>query len=147
MMKQRCEWPMSRISQRLPRIHNRTRPRACAAGARAVSMSAFKPEAAMSEQVRNLINGKWQNPKAKDAKKYVRNDPGNGEEVSWYLMSGIEDVNAAVASAKAAFPKWRDLPQPKRGEIIYACAEIAKKRKEDIAQLMTREMGKPIAEA
>ncbi len=101
----------------------------------------------MSEQVKNLINGKWQTPADKKAKKYVRNDPGNGEEVSWYLMSGIDDVNAAVAAAKAAFPAWRDTPQPKRGEFIYACAEIAKKRKEDIAQLMTREMGKPIAEA
>jgi aldehyde dehydrogenase (NAD+) len=101
----------------------------------------------MAKLVRNYINGEWRAPANSGAEIYTRKDPGNGEPVTTFALSGPEDVNAAVAAARQAFPTWRDTPQPKRGELLYAVAEIARRRKEEVAQLMTREMGKPIAEA
>ncbi len=99
-----------------------------------------------AENVQNFIAGKWCAP-LEDKGEFLRKDPGNGEEISRHRLSGLTDVNAAVAAAKRAFAGWRATPQPKRAEIIYRSAEIARRRKEEIAQLMTREMGKPVAEA
>ena len=51
-----------------------------------------------------------------------------------------------MASAREAFPRWRALPAPKRGEILYRAAEILVRRKEELSRDMTREMGKVLAE-
>ncbi|MCC6572667.1 MAG: aldehyde dehydrogenase family protein [Planctomycetes bacterium] len=99
-----------------------------------------------AENVQNFIAGKWCDP-IKPGETFLRKDPANGEEVSKHSQAGKADIDAAVAAAKKAFAGWRSTPQPKRAEVIYRSAEIARKRKEEIAQLMTREMGKPIAEA
>jgi aldehyde dehydrogenase (NAD+) len=61
--------------------------------------------------------------------------------------SGIEDVAEAVAAAKEAYPRWRKVPAPRRAEILFRAAEILVRRKEELAQLMTREMGKILLES
>src|SRR6185295_10475997 len=63
-----------------------------------------------------------------------------------FADSGPEDLERAVAAAREAFPRWRDLPAPKRGEILFRAAEILVRRKEEFARDMTREMGKVMAE-
>jgi aldehyde dehydrogenase (NAD+) len=55
-------------------------------------------------------------------------------------------VDDAVASAQAAWQKWRLMPAPKRAEIIFRTGEILTERKEDYARDMTREMGKVLSE-
>ncbi len=67
--------------------------------------------------------------------------------VGVFPRSGPEDVDDAVKAAKAAFPAWRATPWPARGAIILRAAEILEERKEEIARIMTREMGKVITEA
>ncbi|MFC1514140.1 aldehyde dehydrogenase family protein, partial [candidate division KSB1 bacterium] len=57
-----------------------------------------------------------------------------------------EDVNEAVKAARSAFDEWRLVPAPKRGEILKTVGDIMVERKEDLARIMTREMGKVIAE-
>src|SRR5262249_61047140 len=52
----------------------------------------------------------------------------------------------AVAAAKDASRRWRDVPAPKRGEILFRAAEILVRRKEEFSRDMTREMGKVLAE-
>jgi len=51
-----------------------------------------------------------------------------------------------VAAARDAFPRWRALPAPKRGEILFRAAERLVQKKEELARDMTREMGKVLAE-
>jgi aldehyde dehydrogenase (NAD+) len=63
-----------------------------------------------------------------------------------FPLSTSEDVDAAVDAAAEAFETWRLVPAPKRAEILYRAAETLVRRKEDLAQDMTREMGKPLAE-
>ncbi|MBK9975350.1 MAG: aldehyde dehydrogenase family protein [Planctomycetes bacterium] len=100
----------------------------------------------MSEEVLNFINGQWVATRGK-GEKLVRKDPGNGDEICHMRQSDNADVDAAVAAAKAAFATWKKVPRPERAKLILNSVEIARRRKEEIAQLMTREMGKPIAEA
>jgi len=50
------------------------------------------------------------------------------------------------SAARQAFDRWRLMPAPKRAEIIYRAGEILLERKEEYAQLMTREMGKVLKE-
>ena len=52
-----------------------------------------------------------------------------------------------MAAAKAAFEEWRLVPAPRRGEVLFRFGQLLIEQKEDLAQLMAREMGKVLAEA
>jgi alpha-ketoglutaric semialdehyde dehydrogenase len=91
-----------------------------------------------------FIDGKWENPPG--VSRFVTRDPSNGEELGSFVSGRVEDVERAVAAAAKAFPAWRDTPAPKRGEILLRVAEVLRRRKEEIGRVVTREMGKVIAE-
>jgi len=97
------------------------------------------------ERFKNYINGEWVAPKSG---KYFKNiNPANIEDViGEFPESAQEDVNYAVASAKEAFAEWKKVPAPKRGDIIRKVGDIFARRKDEIAKIMTREMGKPVFE-
>src|SRR5215470_5808084 len=93
----------------------------------------------------NFIAGKW--VPARSGKTFENRNPADRDDlVGVFPESGKEDVDAAVAAAQAAFPGWRDTPAPRRAEILYAAGEILERDKEKLATLMTREMGKVLAE-
>jgi acyl-CoA reductase-like NAD-dependent aldehyde dehydrogenase len=73
--------------------------------------------------------------------------PASGEVIGTFPSSGAEDVDRAVATAKAAFEEWRLVPAPRRGEILFRFAQILEGEKASLTDLMTREMGKVKAEA
>ena len=101
--------------------------------------------AAVPKAYKNFINGEW--TEATSGKGIENRNPANGDDlVGIFPTSGAEDVNQAVEAAKAAYEKWRLVPAPKRGEILYRAAEILVRRKEELARDMTREMGKVLAE-
>jgi aldehyde dehydrogenase (NAD+) len=76
-----------------------------------------------------------------------RNPADQRDLVGVFQDSGAEDVNAAVAAAKAAYPAWKKVPAPRRGEILLKAAELLLERKERYSRDLTREMGKPLFEA
>jgi aldehyde dehydrogenase (NAD+) len=76
-----------------------------------------------------------------------RNPADSDDLVGVFPESGREDVEAAVAAARQAFPGWRDTPAPGRAEILFTAGEILRRDKEKLTRLMTREMGKVVAEA
>jgi aldehyde dehydrogenase (NAD+) len=93
----------------------------------------------------NYIGGQW--VPAASGRTYENRSPASQDDlVGVFADSGSEDTERAVAAAKAAFPAWRALPAPKRGEILYRCAEILVRRKEEFARDATREMGKVLTE-
>jgi aldehyde dehydrogenase (NAD+) len=61
-------------------------------------------------------------------------------------MDTPEQVDAKIARAHAAFAEWRDVPAPRRGELIRLLGEKLRERKEPLAQLVTLECGKIITE-
>jgi acyl-CoA reductase-like NAD-dependent aldehyde dehydrogenase len=99
----------------------------------------------MPKKYQNFINGKWVD--AKSGKTFENRNPANWDElIGTFPKSSIEEVNEAVAAAKAAFEKWRLVPAPKRGDILKKVGDIMVERKEELAELMTREMGKVLVE-
>jgi acyl-CoA reductase-like NAD-dependent aldehyde dehydrogenase len=93
----------------------------------------------------NFIGGAWV-PSASGKTFENRNPADNAEVIGHFADSGPEDVERAVAAAREAFTRWRALPAPKRGEILYRAAEILVRRKEEMSRDMTREMGKVLDE-
>ena len=103
------------------------------------------PTASTLEPPANFIAGEW--TPALSGRTFENRNPADSDDlVGVFPESGREDVEKAVAAAKKAFPGWRDTPAPARAEILYAAGEILKRDKEKLARLMTREMGKVLAE-
>jgi len=94
----------------------------------------------------NFIGGDW--VPAKSGKTFESRNPADPADlIGVFPSSDKNDVDAAVAAAKAAFAKWRLVPAPKRGEILFRAGQILIERKEELSKEMTREMGKVLAEA
>lgn len=94
----------------------------------------------------NFIGGRWVKP---EGERYFEDrNPANWKElIGRFPESGPEDVEKAVSAAEEAYESWRLLPPPKRGEIILKSGLLLQERKEELARLMTREMGKVLKEA
>jgi aldehyde dehydrogenase (NAD+) len=93
----------------------------------------------------NFIAGKWSTPA--DGKYFDNVNPADTRDiVGRFPHSGAADVAAAVTSAKRGFELWRRTPAPARGDVLRRAGEILIARKEELAESMTREMGKPLAE-
>jgi len=92
----------------------------------------------------NYIGGKWQS--AQSGQTFPNYNPATGELLGHFPLSGEAEANAAAAAARAAFDKWRLVPAPRRGEILYRVGELLLRRKEEIARTMTQEMGKILKE-
>jgi len=99
----------------------------------------------MAPKLKNFIDGRWVAPASGDYGESI-NPARTSDVVARYPLSGEEDVEAAVTAARKAYDGWRLTPAPRRGEILFRAAEILRGRKEELGQLVTREMGKVIAE-
>ncbi len=97
----------------------------------------------MTELVRNYIGGQW----LEAGTTFDSYNPATGELIARVAQAGSAEVEAAVTAAKAAYKEWRLVPAPRRGEVLYAVAQILQERKEQLARLMTQEMGKVLSEA
>ena len=94
---------------------------------------------------KNYINGEWS--EAASGRAFENRNPANTDElIGIFPDSSATDVDAAVDAARTAFETWRLVPAPKRAEILFRAAEILSKRKETLANEMTREMGKVLDE-
>jgi aldehyde dehydrogenase (NAD+) len=99
----------------------------------------------MSEVFRNYIDGKWLPAQAGQVIEN-RNPANRNDLVGLFPASDQNDVDTAVAAAKKAFVSWRLVPAPKRGELLYRVGQLLRAHKEEIARIMTREMGKVLKE-
>ena len=61
--------------------------------------------------------------------------------------AGVEEADAAVARAKAAYPGWRAIAPPDRAKLLFGLADALEARKEELAVLEARNAGKPIGDA
>ncbi|MCI0549484.1 MAG: aldehyde dehydrogenase family protein [Anaerolineae bacterium] len=94
-------------------------------------------------EFQNYINGKW----VKGRSTFPTINPANEELVADIAQADIADVDSAVKAASEASKSWRLLPAPLRGEMLFKVGDILKQKKEELSQLLTRDMGKVIAEA
>ena len=97
------------------------------------------------EIYKNFINGEW--VYSASGQTYENRNPANTDEVvGVFQKSNADDVADAINAASEAYKKWRLVPAPKRGEILFRVANRLFKDKEALSQDMTREMGKIIHE-
>jgi malonate-semialdehyde dehydrogenase (acetylating)/methylmalonate-semialdehyde dehydrogenase len=74
-------------------------------------------------------------------------DPATGATAARLALATPEDVDAAVAAAKAAFPAWRDTSLARRTQILFRFRELLNARAGELAELITAEHGKVLADA
>ena len=95
---------------------------------------------------RNYIDGQWIPAQSGDS--FESRNPSDWQElIATASKSNEADVNAAVKAARQAYPSWRLVPAPARSEIVHRIGEELQARKEELATLMSREMGKVLVEA
>ncbi|MDZ5782031.1 alpha-ketoglutaric semialdehyde dehydrogenase GucD [Marinococcus luteus] len=94
----------------------------------------------------NYINGEW--VKASTNEESTNRNPADLNDVVGTIQkSGEEDLNKAVEAADQAKKSWGKLAGAERGQYLYKVAEKIEQRKDEIAECMTREMGKTLPEA
>src|SRR3954468_7829102 len=74
-------------------------------------------------------------------------NPATEQPIAELTPAGVEDVDAAVARARAAFPGWRDVSPADRGRLLRRLAALVEEHGEELALLETRNVGKPISDA
>ena len=94
----------------------------------------------------NYVGGEWR--PASTGNTVASINPANRHDIVGIVPdSGRDDLESAVAAADAARKAWRNLAGPARGQFLYKAADILESRLDDIAETMTREMGKTFGEA
>jgi malonate-semialdehyde dehydrogenase (acetylating)/methylmalonate-semialdehyde dehydrogenase len=74
-------------------------------------------------------------------------DPATGEVTGQVALASTEEVDAAVAAATAAFPRWRDTSLTKRSAVLFTFRELLNERKPELAEIITAEHGKVLDDA
>jgi len=98
-----------------------------------------------TQTFRNYIGGDWVD--AESGETFESRNPATGETIGAFPKSSAADVERAVSAAKSAFEEWRLVPAPRRGEILFRFAQLLRQEKDELTDLMSREMGKVKAEA
>ena len=100
----------------------------------------------MAKTYKNLIGGRWIAPSTGE---YIENrNPANTRDlVGHFPESGPADVAEAIRAAASAFAGWSRTPAPLRGDLLRRLGDLLTENKEELAQGMSREMGKVLAEA
>ncbi|HEU5001426.1 MAG TPA: aldehyde dehydrogenase family protein [Actinomycetota bacterium] len=94
---------------------------------------------------RNWIGGRW--VPAASGETFPSGNPADRDEVlGTFPASGAADIDAAVGAATGAYPGWRRTPTPRRADYVLRAGLVLEQRKEELARLMTREMGKTLRE-
>ncbi|MCS7056058.1 MAG: aldehyde dehydrogenase family protein [Thermoflexales bacterium] len=94
---------------------------------------------------KNYIAGEWVG--ASDGKTIENINPATGEVIGYFASATAEDTRRAIAAAKEALPKWAALPGPSRAAILDKAGQIIAARTDELAETLTREEGKTLAEA
>jgi len=104
------------------------------------------PEAfTATTDVGHYINGRRQ-PGASGRSQAVYN-PATGEAARQVMLASADEVNAAVAAAKAAFPKWADTPPVRRARVLNKFLELLNQHRDTLAAMITGEHGKVFTDA
>jgi malonate-semialdehyde dehydrogenase (acetylating)/methylmalonate-semialdehyde dehydrogenase len=74
-------------------------------------------------------------------------DPATGQVTARVALATAQDVAAAVAGAKAAFPGWRDASLARRTQVLFAFRELLNARADELPALITAEHGKVLSDA
>ena len=72
--------------------------------------------------------------------------PIDGSRIGTEATATVDDVNDVVEKSNAAFLTWRNVPAPRRGELVRLFGNALRAQKQDLARLVTLDCGKPLSE-
>lgn len=93
----------------------------------------------------NFLNGQWAASSSGEVQASL--NPANSDVVGYVQMSTKEELDQAVSAAKNAQIAWRKLSGNERGNYLHKAANVLERKADEIAECMTREMGKTLPEA
>jgi acyl-CoA reductase-like NAD-dependent aldehyde dehydrogenase len=96
-----------------------------------------------ADPVKMLIGGEWCT--ARSGRVFPVYDPSSGEVLAQVAEGGKEDIDAAVAAARAALPKWKSLMPAERAAKLWKLSELVERDADDLALIDTFNVGLPIA--
>lgn len=103
----------------------------------------LKDPALFKEQA--YINGQWVT--ANNGETFAITNPATSEIIGQAPLMGAEETRAAIEAADAALPAWKNMLAKQRAIVLKKWHDLILENQEDLALLMTLEMGKPLAEA
>src|SRR5882724_1808145 len=74
-------------------------------------------------------------------------NPATGQQIADVNFASVDDVDYAVATAKAAYPSWRATPLSRRAEVLFKLRNLIDANRERLAEIITTENGKTLADA
>src|SRR5215218_5120532 len=92
-----------------------------------------------------FIGGEWRQAASGSTLKVY--DPATGEAIKTIADAGVEDGSAALDAAAESAADWAETPPRERAEILRRAFDLIRERQDEVALLMTLEMGKPLAES
>ena len=95
--------------------------------------------------VKLFINGQWRD--GAEGKTLPIIDPATEEEIGRLAHATRPDLDDALQAAEKGFKVWRDTPVFERYQVMRKAANLLRERSDHIAQLLTRDQGKPIAQS
>ena len=107
-------------------------------------MSSENPSQAYPD-VKLLIDGEWR--ASRSGRTIPVHDPATDEVLGTVAHANRDDLDAALAAAGRGFLAWSAISAFERSKIMRRAADLIRARKDAIARLLTREQGKPLAEA
>lgn len=96
-------------------------------------------------RTRAYIDGAWTT--ADSQATFPVLDPADGREVAQVADVGAAETRRAITAANAAWPSWRSKTAGERAELLHRWRDLMLENLEDLALIMTREQGKPLAES
>ncbi len=99
----------------------------------------------LKERYELFVDGAWRPPEAGGYEPTI--NPANEEPLAEIAQASDADVDAAVAAARAALPRWRKLPALERGKYIFRIARLIQERARELAIVESLDGGKPIRES
>jgi malonate-semialdehyde dehydrogenase (acetylating)/methylmalonate-semialdehyde dehydrogenase len=97
------------------------------------------------EILRNYADGRWVESRTHEF--FDVHNPATGEVIAKTPLSTPDDLDAAVAAAKKAFPAWRDTPPVARARLLFRFRQLLDEHFEELARIVTTEHGKTIDES
>jgi len=91
------------------------------------------------------IDGRWRD--GSDGGTIAVEDPATGETIAEVADATSADADAALAAAHERFDTWRNVAPRERSDVLRRAYDLIVERADELATLMTLEMGKPVAES
>jgi 1-pyrroline dehydrogenase len=97
------------------------------------------------ERHKNLVGGEWVDSTSGETMEVL--NPATGEAIAEVPRANAEDVDRAVQAAKKALPEWLETTPGERGELLLKLADAIDEHTEELAELESRNVGKPLGYA